>query len=283
MSTVQLHKLSQLYFEKVRVYRVTQAINTLSNGVKNDIKTTFDFEIFCHKKKEESIVVVIKKHKLTTTPAHENNYLELLEDMEQLTYPIAIEVSNYGDFIKMVGHEDWLANWEKKSQTVVGKFDGSEEVKDIYKKYNEIVKDEKTFIQNKFKEAFWNLFFSNPAFDKLTKTPSQTSIDWNIKSLGGLQCTGAIQRINKGASETITHFESIQKLSPAIITKIETMPSLENTNWGEQKVSLQIDTTFDLVFNRLKNKKATFEFKINNSFSYHETIAIDIIKVIDKK
>jgi hypothetical protein len=276
------YRITHPYFTTKRVYQVDQVLETLLNGVATKTATTFDFEYFCHNQKENTIVIVIKKHSALALPGTENNFLELLQQFEAYTYPIAVEVSKHGDFIHIVNHKNWLENWNKNTLAFLEQHSYSEEATDLQQQFYEIVKDENVFAKNKFKEPFWNLFFFNPAFDIKHLTPSAADITWDIKTFGPIAFQGTIQCTNTNGRTATTRFEATQPPDTALAETLQSMLQLPGTGWQQQAAKLEIVTEFDLMYDRLQQKSAILEFTIGSHFSYLEKTIITLKKIIDK-
>ena len=275
-------RITHQYFTKKRIYQVDQVLETQQNGVATKTVTTFDLEYFCHNQKENTTVVVIKKHSTPTLPGKENNFLELLQQLEAYTYPIAVEVSKHGDFIHIVNHENWLENWNKNTLAFLDNHGYSEEATGIQQRFYEIVKDENVFTNNKFKEPFWNLFFFNPAFDIEQPVPLPAHITWDIKTFGTIAFKGTIQRTNTGGRTAVTRFEATQQPDATLAETLGSILRLPGTDWQQQAAKLEIVTEFDLMYNRLQQKSAILEFTIGSHFSYLEKTTITLSKVLDK-
>jgi hypothetical protein len=259
------------------VFEVTQSLAITMNGFQTTEKTRFDVEFLVLDKAENKRVFGINKKKTPSISINEN-YLEVIEELDLQTYPIEIETDLQGNFLKMLNHKKWLKNWELKTATIAEKFEDSENVKYIRDKYLEIVSDEQKFTKYRFKEPFWNLLFFNPPIDVTNKPNIGTLLNWNLKSIGFTECEGRTELKSPSDEEVTIFFESKQKITQAIIEKLELKTGVQNINWNEQKTNLQIASVFNTVQKKLKNKKAIFELVIDGAFSYIEETIINFKK-----
>ncbi len=258
------------------IFEITQDLTITMNGFHTNLKTRFEVEVLVLDKAEKARVFGIMKNKIATFPISDNNYLKVIEELEWQTYPIEIETDIEGNFQKMLNHKKWLKNWENKTLPLIEQSDGAENVKDIRNKYHEIAKSEHEFIESKFKEPYWNLLFFNPPIDVANKPSFGTTLNWNIKSLGIVPCTGRTTLQNTASNEVIIHFESRQKLPQNIIDSMQAKIALTDIDWDQQKANLHISSTFDTFQKKIVNKKALFEFIVEGSFSYVEITSIDL-------
>jgi hypothetical protein len=257
------------------VFEVTQSHTITMNGFQTSKKTKFDVEFLVLNKSENRRIYGIRKERITNVPFSDNNHLKILEDLEWHCYPIEIETDMEGNFIKMLHHKKWLKNWEQKTQLLNLEYRDEDYLKEIRNKFYEIVKDEEKIIENRFKEPYWNLLFFNPPIDQVNHPDLGTSLQWNIKSLGTIPCVGRTKLRNSDTDEVLIFFESLQKLTPEIIKEMKTKVDFPNVVWEDQKVNLQVGTTFNTAEKKLKDKKAFFEFRIEGHFSYVEETIIN--------
>lgn len=257
------------------VFEVTQSLTITTNGFQTSIKTKFDVEFLVLEKSGERRIYGIRKAKVATIPISDNNYLQIAEELEWQTYPIEIETDLEGNFIKMLNHKKWLKNLEQVTQSVIEEFDNSENVKEIRNKYLQVAKNEENFIQSKFKEPYWNLLFFNPPIDHENNPDIGTKLNWDIKSVGNIECMGRTKIKNPTSRDIIINFESKQSLPQNVIDQMEANIKLLNVDWESQKVNLEVSATFDTMEKRMKSKKALFEFQILGIFSYVEETTIN--------
>ncbi|WP_310555417.1 hypothetical protein [Flavobacterium sp.] len=263
------------------VFEVTQSLAITMNGFQTTLKTRFNVEFLSLNKAEDKRVFGIKKNKAPSISIADNNYLEVLEELELQTYPIEIETDLEGNFLRILNHKKWLKDWEQKTATIPDGYEDSENVKDIRNKYYEVIKDEAKFVESKFKEPFWNLLFFNPPIDSENDPEIGTSLNWNLKSIGSTKCTGRTQLKNSTDEEVIIYFESKQKLSDDIVEKLKSKTGIIDLNWEDRKVNLQVGATFNTVEKKIKSKKALFELVIDGIFSYAEETIINFKKSED--
>jgi hypothetical protein len=256
------------------IFEVTQSLAITMNGFQTTEKTRFDVEFLVLDKAENKRVFGINKKK-TPSISINDNYLEVIEELDLQTYPIEIETDMQGNFLKMLNHKKWLKNWEQKTENITEKFQDFENVKYIRDKYLEIVSDEQKFIKYRFKEPFWNLLFFNPPIDVTNKPNIGTSLNWNLKSISPVDCEGRTELKNPADEEVTIFFESKQKITPEIIEILKLKTGVHNIEWEEQKTNLQIASVFNTIQKKLKNKKALFELIVEGAFSYIEETNIN--------
>jgi hypothetical protein len=260
------------------VFEVTQSLVITMNGFQNVLKTRFSVEFLSLNKAEDKRVFGIKKNKAPAIYIADDNYLEVLEDLELQTYPIEIETDLEGNFLRMLNHKKWLKDWELKTANIHKEYESFENVKDIRNKFNEVIKDEKKFMANRFKEPFWNLLFFNPPIDDNNHSDIGTSLNWDLKSIGAINCIGRTELKNPTDEEVIIYFESKQKLTETIIEKLKLKTGVIDLNWEDQKVNLQVGSTFNTIEKKIKSKKSLFELVIDGVFSYVEETNINFKK-----
>jgi hypothetical protein len=263
------------------VFEVTQSLAVTMNGFQTTLKTRFDVVFLIQEKTDQGRVYLINKSKIVAIPIDDNNYLKVIEDLEQYTYPIKIETNNEGHFKKILDHTTWLKEWEQKTLAIVEEYGNSENVKDMRNNYLEVIKNESLFITNKFKEPFWNLLFFNPPLDNVNNPDIGTKLNWNVKSIGTMPCIGRTKVKNPASKIVIINFESLQKIPQDSIDNLQEKIDGNDIKWENQKINLQVDATFDTINRKIINKKALFEFIIPNRFSYIEEI--DLVLKKDNK
>jgi hypothetical protein len=257
------------------IFEVTQSHTITMNGFQTSKKTKFDVEFLVLVKAENRRIYGIRKDKIINVPFSDNNYLKIIEDLESHIYPIEIETDLEGNFIKMLNHRKWLKNWEQKTQLIHKEYKDEEYVKEIRNKFYNVIKEESAVIENRFKEPYWNLLFFNPQIDQANQPELGTELAWNIKSLGSIPCVGKTKLRNTNPDEVLIFFESVQKLTPDIIVEMKAKVDFPDVIWEDQKVNLQVGTTFNTAEKKLKDKKAFFEFRIEGHFSYVEETIIN--------
>jgi hypothetical protein len=260
------------------VFEVTQSLAITMHGFQNILKTRFNVEFLALNKDENKRVFGIKKNKFPNIPASDDSYSEIIEELDQYIYPIEIETDLEGNFLEILNYSKWLKNWELKTESIHLKFKDSQNAKNIRAKYFETIKDKDKFIENRFKEPFWNLLFFNPPLDKTNSSDLGTALNWNLMSIGLLNCSGRTELKNTSSEEVVIYFESRQKISEEIIEKLKTKTNLIDVNWEELKSNLQVGATFNTFEKKVKSKKALFELVIEGGFSYVEETVINFKK-----
>ena len=257
-------------------FEVKQSLVININGTISKSETSFIVGFEMKMKTNSERVYSIDKENINKVLSDKNTHLMLLDELECLTYPIEIATDFQGDFLKIQDHQKWLSNWEDNSLKLIEKYDSLENAQDIRDKYYAILSDEKTFTSNKFREPFWNLLFFNPPFDNVNKPDLGTTLQWYIKSIGLIPCKGRTKIINPASKQVIIHFESQQQLTDAIIEAMQSKAKFQNIKWDKQKANLQVESEFDTIVRKIKNKTAVFELVIAENFSYFEKTVIDI-------
>lgn len=262
-------------------FEITHKINTIVNDNVKEIQTSFNVEFLALEKKSNFNIYEVSKTKVINKPDHENTYLTFLENLDQLTYPIKIQTTSEGKFVKLIEYKEWLERWEENTITLMEEYDGNKNAKDILEKFNLNVYDEKTFTQNKFKEPFWNLIFFNPEIDKEEQS-NNTAINWNIKSIGNLECVGKTKFVISDAGESLLYFESQEVVNEKCTEKINFITS----NKASQKqyvTNVKVITALDASHRKIKYKNAIFEIQTDTLFYYKEETFLNIKREINSK
>ncbi len=260
------------------VFEVTQSLAITMHGFQNILKTRFNVEFLALNKDENKRVFGIKKNKFPNIPAFDDSYSEIIEELDLYIYPIEIETDLEGNFLGILNYSKWLKNWELKTESIHLKFADSANATSIRNQYLETIKDKEKFMQSRFKEPFWNLLFFNPPLDKANNVDLGTSLNWNLMSIGLLNCFGRTELKNTSTEEVVIYFESRQKISDEIIEKLKTKTNLIDVNWEDLKANLQVGATFNTFEKKVKSKKALFELVIEGGFSYSEETVINFKK-----
>jgi hypothetical protein len=249
-------------------FEITHKIDTIVNGNVKEIQTSFDIEFLALEKKSNFNTYEISKTKVVNNPINENTYLTFLENLEHLTYPIKIQTTNKGKFVRIVEYKEWLEIWEKKTAVLMEEYEGNENAKDILKKYNLNVYDEQTFTQNKFKEPFWSLIFFYPEVDDENQF-KPTTVNWNIKTIGSLECNGKTKFIQSDTGESLLCFESQEIINPEC-TEIINFITNNPANQDQYVANIKIITALDESYKKVKYKKAVFKIQADTLFHYKE-------------
>ncbi|MCV9932749.1 hypothetical protein OIU80_10685, partial [Flavobacterium sp. LS1R47] len=249
-------------------FEITHKINTIVNDNVKEIQTSFDVEFLALEKKSDFNTYEISKTKALNTPSDENTYLTFLENLDQLTYPIKIQTTSQGEFVKMVEYKKWLERWEENIAILMEEYKGSENANDILEKFNLNVYDEETFIQNKFKETFWNLIFLNPKIDN-GQQPNNTVINWYIKSIGSLECIGKTKFIQSDTGESLLCFESQDIVNEECTERINFITN-NKANQNQYVTNLKVITALEESYRKIQYKSAVFEIQTDTLFHYKE-------------
>lgn len=261
-------------------FETTHKISTIVNGNAKEIQTSFNVEFLALEKKSNFNTYEVSKTKVINNPGHENTYLTFLENLEQLTYPIKIQTTSEGKFVKLLEYKEWLERWEENTAILMEEYDGNKNAQDILERFNLNVYDEKTFTQNKFKEPFWNLIFFNPEVDE--EQSRNTAISWNIKSIGNLECVGKTKFVISDAGESLLCFESQEVLNERCTERINFITNNKD-NQKEYVANLQVITTLDASNKKIKYKSALFEIQTDTLFQYKEETFLNIKREINSK
>jgi hypothetical protein len=262
-------------------FEITHKINTIVNENVKEIQTSFNVTFLALEKKSNFNTYEINKTKTINKPAHENTYLAFLENLDQLTYPIKIQTTSKGEFVKMIEYKEWLERWEENTAILMEEYDDNKNAKDILERFNLNVYHEKTFTKNKFKEPFWNLIFFNPEVDQEEQT-NNTAINWNIKSIGNLECAGKTKFVISDAGESLLCFESQETVNEECTEKINVITSNKN-NQKQYAANIKVIATLDTSHRKIKYKSAIFEIQTDALFHYKEETFLNIKREINSK
>lgn len=262
-------------------FEITHKISTIVNDNAKEIQTSFNVEFLALEKKSNFNTYEVSKTKVINNPSHENTYLTFLENLEQLTYPIKIQTTSQGEFVKLIEYKEWLERWEKNTAILMEEYDGNKNAKDILEKFNLNVYDKQIFTQNKFKVPFWNLIFFNPEVDK-EEHPNKTIINWNIKSIGNVECAGKTKFVISDTGESLLYFESQEVVNEGCTERINFVTS-NKTNLEQYVTNVKAITALDTSHSRIKYKSAIFEIQTDTSFHYKEEIFLNIKREINSK
>ena len=262
-------------------FEITHKIKTIVDDNVKEIQTSFDIEFFILEKKSNFNTYEISKTKVVNNPSHENTYLTFLGNLDQLTYPIKIQTTSQGEFVKMVEYKEWLERWEENTAALMEEYDGNKNGKDILERFNLNVYDEKTFIQNKFKEPFWNLIFFNPEVDEEGQS-NNIAINWNIKSIGNLECIGKTKFVVSDSGESLLCFESQEAVNKECTEMINFITG-NKFNHNQYATNVKVITTLDSFNRKAKHKSAIFEIQTDTLFYYKEETFLNIKKEINSK
>ncbi|MBF7091734.1 hypothetical protein IUY40_09285 [Flavobacterium sp. ALJ2] len=262
-------------------FEITHKISTIVNDNAKEIQTSFNVEFLALEKKSNFNTYEISKTKVINTPSHKNSYLTFLENLEQLTYPIKIQTTSQGEFVKLIEYREWLERWEENTAILMEEYDGNENAKDILEKFNINVYDEQIFMQNKFKEPFWNLIFFNPKIED-DEQSNNITINWNLKSIGNVECTGKTKFVKSDTGESLLCFESQDVINEGC-TEIINFITSNKANQNEYMTKVKAITALDTSHSRVKYKSAIFEIQKDTSFHYKEEIFLNIRREINSK
>ncbi len=132
----------------------------------------------------------------------ENPFMEILNKLEQSSYPLEIKVDDRGVFLKAKDHKKTVENWKLKTESLKESYNNADA---FLNQYLSALESDDLFYENKFKEPFWNLLFFAPSYLDNGMVHKE-KITWFIKSLGEVECEGSIKAVRKDFG-----FESIFK------------------------------------------------------------------------
>lgn len=262
-------------------FEITHKINTIVNDNAKEIQTSFDVEFLALEKKSNFNIYEISKTKVINYPCHENTYLTFLENLDQLTYPIKIQTTSQGEFVKMIEYKEWLERWEENTAILMEEYDGNKNAKDILERFNLSVYDEQTFTQNKFKEPFWNLIFFYPEVDDKEQS-NNTAINWHIKSIGSLECVGRTKFVVSDTDESLLCFESEEEVNEECTEMINFITN-NKSNQNQYVTNVKVITALDTSHRKIKYKSAIFEIQTDALFHYKEETFLNIKREINSK
>ncbi|VXB92679.1 conserved hypothetical protein [Flavobacterium sp. 9AF] len=255
------------------VFEIIEEVSVLMNGFQKESKIRFNIDFSLYNKTDDERIYIINKEKINTLPIQENVFLQLIEELENLNYPIKIKTDYKGHFLEIEDHEKWLMEWNVKADKLIENFHSFDKAKEVKDYYYELIKDKDNFTKNKFKEPYWNLFFFNPPIDNVNLPDIGTVLNWNIRAIGVIPCVGRTTILNPGARDIIISFDSYQRVSHNIIDLLKPKISKE-IKWDEQTVKLHTESHFDNVEKKMKKRSAYFQFFIKEEIKYTESVAI---------
>ena len=264
------------------IFQVEHSTAITISGYHSTTKSRFEIEFQLLEKSSQENIYLVKKNTRNEILFEENDFLKVIDALEWHTYPIKIAIDKSGNFLKIVDYNNWLENWEEKTESITEEYDQCENVKDIRRQFFQTLQDEKKFIANKFKEAYWNLFFFNPPLDHRDNPDLGTNINWHIKSLGLLNCVGRTRILNPVPTVIDICFESKPTVSQEIKDSINKKLNFTNFDTTKQTITLNTITNFDTTTRKINNKKAIFNFIIDGYVSYNEEVTITMKKEVEQ-
>ena len=196
----------------------------------------------------------------------DNSFLEILQKLEQCSYPLTVKVDDRGVFLGAVDHHKSIENWKSKSLQNSEKYDN---FKVFRSQYLTTMENEELFYKNKLKEPFWNLLLFAPSYMN-NGDRNKESIDWNIKGIGIVQCNGSIiaEKRNYGFEAYFTS----ETIMDELLTK-----KLNEKYSGSPKqfnIELQINMEYNSSKKQYIKKKAVFILSDGEKILYRETCSI---------
>lgn len=200
----------------------------------------------------------------------------MLSELEDINYPIKVKTNHYREFKQIIDFENWLKEWKIKAVAVFNNHEIDTNIQETINNYYEIIQDEALFVTNKFKEPFWNIFFFKPPIDSIGKPNLGTALNWNIKSIGSISCQGRTKLLETNPGESISVFESSQKIPDSIIEKLKKTTN-KVVSWEDQKINLQTESHSNFIEMKNNLRKASFQLNIEDVILYQETVTITLI------
>ncbi|KFF08565.1 hypothetical protein [Chryseobacterium luteum] len=208
---------------------------------------------------------LIEKIEDTPLPS-ENNFMEILHELEKSSYPVKIKVDEKGVFLNATDHQKNIESWKQKTEGIHEKYPNC----DLFRsQYLAAFEDEELFYKNKLKEPFWNLLFFAPSYVD-NGGENQESITWNIKGTGNIQCSGIIRAEQRDYG--FEAFFTSQTVVP------DTIKEEINKKYSRQAGPYKAELTIQMQYNSRKKqyakKKADFILSDGDEIVYQETSSI---------
>lgn len=196
----------------------------------------------------------------------ENNFMEILYELEKSSYPVKIKVDEKGVFLHAADHQKNIESWKQKTEGIHEKYQNC----DLFRnQYLTTFEDEVLFYKNKLKEPFWNLLLFMPSYiDNGGK--NRESITWNIKGIGSIECNGII-RAEKRDYGFEAFFTSETAVPDNIREEINKKYSRQN---GLYTAELSIQIQYSSQKKQYAKKKADFILSDGDKIVYQETSSI---------
>ncbi|MGG5210691.1 hypothetical protein ACQWU4_17325 [Chryseobacterium sp. MIQD13] len=196
----------------------------------------------------------------------ENNFMEILHELEKNSYPVKIKVDEKGVFLNAIDHQKNIEGWKQKTEHIHEKYDNSELFRN---QYLAVFEDEELFYKNKLKEPFWNLLLFAPSYvDNGGK--NQESIAWNIKGIGNIECPGIIRAEQRDYG--FDAFFTSETIIPDNIKEEIDKKYLRQA--GQYKAELTIQMQYNSRKRQYAKKKADFIILDGDKIVYQETSSI---------
>jgi hypothetical protein len=196
----------------------------------------------------------------------ENSFIEILQKLEQCSYPLTIKVDDRGVFLRTIYHHKSVEKWKSKTLEGSEKYDNFE----IFRsQYLIIMENEELFYKNKLREPFWNLLLFAPSYMN-NGDRNNESIIWNIKGIGNVQCDGSIkaEKRNYGFEAYFT----------SKVTGDELLTKKLNEKYSASTNQFNIELNINMEYNSSKKqyikKKAVFILSDGEKILYREICSI---------
>ncbi|KFF22730.1 hypothetical protein IW22_00280 [Chryseobacterium sp. JM1] len=192
----------------------------------------------------------------------ENDFLEILHELEQSSYPVEVKVDEKGVFLSASDHQKVVENWKQKTAGIQEKHQNAEVFRN---QYLNALENESLFYTNKRKEPFWNLLFFAPSYvDNGEKT--HETFTWNIKGIGDVECAGTILAEQKDYG-----FDAFFISEISIPTDIKEEIDKKYQHRAEQyTATLTIQMEYNSPKRQYSKKKADFSLSDGEKTVYRE-------------
>lgn len=196
----------------------------------------------------------------------ENSFMEILQELEQSSYPVEVKVDEKGVFLSGLAHQKMVENWKQKTAGIQQKYQNS----DVFRnQYLNTLENEHLFYRNKRKEPFWNMLFFAPSYvDNGGKT--YETFTWNIKGIGDVECVGTIL-----AEQRDYGFDALFTSEISISADIKEKIDRKYQNKPEHyKAMLTIQMEYNSPKRQYSKKKADFILSDGEKILYREVSSI---------
>lgn len=272
-------------WDTIRVYAVHHRKELVINKNLKFVESDFEIELSCIEDLgEDKIWEINKKNVKIKNVDLENETLRLLSCLEDYTYPVQIKVDQCGNFIEVMNHKEWTENWRSKAKKLaIEEYDVNGNL-EVFQKFYEVILNQRKFIENRAKEAYWNLLFINfriaVPIDKNYTTDQ--ACYWDLAVVGRQEIKGhnSTDLVN---DNFVMNFKAHDNLDKHLIERIVDRYGLEKgADFFSSKMNATIDVEIENETRKLNYKSALIEFNVENQFSYSENITIKFSTEIEK-
>ncbi|HCA05646.1 hypothetical protein [Chryseobacterium sp.] len=251
-------------YSGTHVYHVENSLE-VQFGEKKGFHSSCKLNILETENEDQTKNWLIEKIEDAPLPS-ENSFMEILNELEQSSYPVEVKVDEKGVFISGSDHHKIVENWKQKTAGIQEKYQNA----DVFRnQYLSALEDESLFYRNKLKEPFWNLLFFAPSYVDNGGKTHETFI-WSIKGIGDVECTGTIL-----AEQRDYGFDAYFTSEISIPTDIKEEIDKKYQHKTEQyKATLTIQMEYNSPKRQYSKKKADFILSDGEKILYREISSV---------